>query len=152
MELVKSPNKWSCLPTSFAMACDRDLDSLLLELGHNGSEIIWPTLPEPLCRRGFHIQELIYVVYHLGHCVMPFEARPCSTNQGHGSLYEIPFNQDPQQRLMAIMQGVYGVITGTTLNGQPHAVAWDGVKIFDPAGIKYGLDNFILDTFWLVRY
>ena len=32
--------------------------NLIERLGHDGSEIIYPDLPEPICRRGFHTQEL----------------------------------------------------------------------------------------------
>lgn len=148
MDLQHSPNRWSCLPTAFAMVLGKSLIELVHEIGHDGSEVIWPDSPDPYCRRGFHVQELINVLYHYGLTATPFEACPCSISKGSVSPYSVPL--DPK-RLEYIMTETHGVITGTTLDGQPHAVAWNGSKIFDPNGTKYGLEKFILETYWLIR-
>ena len=66
MELQQRPEPWMCMPLAFAMALDMPVADLLAAIGHDGSEIVFPSLPEPLCRRCFHIQELIQVALSRG--------------------------------------------------------------------------------------
>jgi hypothetical protein len=74
------PNRWSCLVTAFAMALDIPVAELIRLVGHDGSEIVNPELPEPGCRRGFHIQEMIEACWSQGHSVTPIEVFPQSMN------------------------------------------------------------------------
>lgn len=78
MKLIKQPNRWSCLPTAFAMALDVPLEDIIAYVGHDGGELKWPALPEPFCRRCFHIQELVNYCYAKGVAVIPFETYPAS--------------------------------------------------------------------------
>lgn len=55
---LKSTDKWTCLLDSFAMCLDIDPAIITKELGHDGSQIIWPGHYDPYCRRGFHIDEM----------------------------------------------------------------------------------------------
>lgn len=73
---INNPNAWSCLPTAFAMALGVDLNYILKDIGHDGSEITHAGLPEPLNRRGFHMQELIKVATQRDHAVTPIELAP----------------------------------------------------------------------------
>ena len=72
MKIQKQPNRWSCLPTSFAMILDVDVNELIRKIGHDGSEILWPNLEEPYCRRAFHIEEIAMVCYGLGYYLVWF--------------------------------------------------------------------------------
>ena len=76
MRLLRKPERWMCLPTSFAMVLDLPLSAIFDEIGHDGSQIIWPDLPEPTCRRGFHPQELIHVCLNHGHAATRVELYP----------------------------------------------------------------------------
>jgi hypothetical protein len=58
MILQKSPNKWSCLPTAVAMAIGVPVESLIRDIGHDGSQIIFPELKDPFCRRGFDFTDI----------------------------------------------------------------------------------------------
>ena len=64
------------MPLAFAMALDMPVADLLAAIGHDGSEIVFPSLPEPLCRRCFHVQELIQVALSRGLAVTPVELFP----------------------------------------------------------------------------
>ena len=89
MELQHRPEPWMCMPLAFAMALDMPVADLLAAIGHDGSEIVFPSLPEPLCRRCFHIQELIQVCLgsrlrrhaqsNCSPCLQPTEAGPHKT-------------------------------------------------------------------------
>jgi hypothetical protein len=150
MELIKTPNRWSCLPTSFAMACRVPVESFLKLIGNDGSEIIRLEEPEPLKRRGFHVQECIYVAYTFGYMTTPFEAEPILTI-GRGVDCAITFPNGNRQRMIDLVAGSIGVLTGTTMSGQPHAVAWNGNRVYNPKGEITTIDEFNIQTFWLVR-
>lgn len=132
------------------MVLDIPVSKIIADVGHDGSDIMWPQLPEPRCRRAFHIQELIQVSYDLGYLVTPFEAVPLLT-AGDG-IIDIQFKEAPKQRFQRIMRGNYGVITGATPQGSPHAVAWNGDVIFDTNEKIYPISNFVLDTFWMLSH
>lgn len=145
MRHLIQPNRWTCLPTSFAMVLCRTLDEILAGVGHDGSEILWPDLPEPRCRRGFHIQEMISYAWSQGFTVTPFQAVPRLAPDD----LETPVSIRPLVDLRQILDGRIAVLTGLSGRGSPHAVAWDGKLIRDPNGETYGLDKFALEAAWL---
>lgn len=151
MRSQRSPNRWSCLPTSFAMVLDVAVEALIIQLGHDGSQILWPDLPEPYRRRGFHIQEMIDFSWHLGYTVTQFEALPVSQGRADVQPIAIPMRWAPSERLKSVMSVCNGVITGETLRGQPHAVAWDKNSCLDPNGETYNLEQFRLQCFWAIK-
>src|SRR5262249_31798948 len=126
MKLQTQPNRWSCLPTSFAMALGVPVAELIAMIGHDGSEVRW-VAPEPFSRAGFHAQELIRCAWKLGFSVTEFQAIPLLRNRTSNAVKAIDnlvfFRH-------ALKQGI-GVLTGKAINSSPHAVAWDGQQIFD---------------------
>lgn len=128
------PNQWSCLPTAFAIALDMPVDEFLRYLSHNGSEIIWPQLSEPGCRRGFHIQECIRVLDRLGYTVTPFEAVPCHAPSMDLPPYRLLFGGSELAALKQfeiIINSSFGVLTGLSRVG--HAVAYERGTVCDPS-------------------
>jgi hypothetical protein len=67
---MRQPTPWSCLPTAFAMTSGVSMKEILEVIGHDGSEICWPDLEEPFCRRGFCVQEIVVAGLILGFSVM----------------------------------------------------------------------------------
>lgn len=138
MLIQKQPNNWSCLPAAFAIAIDMDVLDFIRHIGHDGSEIVWPMLKEPACRRGYHIQECLSVLYRAGFTATPFEAIP-----QHIPAFTVPAipilfggsEEAAMQRFTKIIQQTKGVITGTSLVG--HAVAYDNGLIYDCSVYAY---------------
>lgn len=130
MEPQRQPNRWTCLPTSFAMACDVPLEHFLSLIGHDGSEIQWPALQEPLCRRAFHVQECIWAASLCGYTVTPYECDPQLAPCQHATVLRV----EPWWRIDTIIKG-FGVITGEVKRGR-HAVAFDFGIIYDPNGVS----------------
>lgn len=64
--MIKQPNLWSCVPTSLANLLDLSLTKVIDIFGHDGSEIIYPDLPEPQNRRCFTEDELLVAAWKLG--------------------------------------------------------------------------------------
>jgi len=120
---------------------------LIEKIGHDGSEVWWPRLPDPQSRRGFHIQELIDIAFTCGFAVTPFEAWPVSRGE---TCIPVPLRIPAEQRIYSIATGRPGVATGVNGKGVPHAIAWDGSKVLDCAGRITRLEDFGLQVFWAV--
>lgn len=144
--MILQPNKWSCLPTAFSYILDVSIEEIFRYLGHDGSEILWPHLPEPFCRRSFHTQEMIYFCNSLGFFVTPFEAAPQSAPQFDSKPFELNFEEELQK----ILFYEDGVVTGESRKNMPHAIAWKEGRVFDPSGICDSLDNFSIETFFQI--
>lgn len=142
---MKSPNGWSCLPCSFATVLGVTLEEILEYVGHNGSDIMWPELPEPKCRKGFHIQEMISFSFEKGRTVTPFEPVPLSIPVEGAKPCIITFRYGAQNRMNSLLTGRNGVLEG---NG--HAVAWYNGIIHDPALGINRLEDFPIRRFWLI--
>lgn len=129
------------------MALDMDID-----LGHDGSEIIWDGLPDNYSRRNFHIQEIIDFCWKRGILLVPIEPCPASIPPVEGvAPYIIPF-ENPDERFSEYIKGNIAVFEGVMQETKKrHAVAWDGEKIFDPSGKIVTFHNFAVETCWLIR-
>lgn len=141
MLLEKSPNNWSCTLTSFAMALKCPISELLSEIGHDGSEIIFPGLPEPMRRRAFHVQEFIVPCISRDFALVLVEAQPVMGSKA--GIAKLPTNAKILQNFMSKYEGVvFGQI-----NNQMHAVAWNGKIAYDPAGYLHNLGGFSIREF-----
>ncbi len=135
MKLLRSSQTWGCILTSAAMVLDCTERELIQLIGHDGSEIIFPELCKPACHKGFHVQEIVLAALKLEIALIRFESRPVQTPD-HKNFYELTnmynFEDFIQQRI--------GILVGSTTR-YGHAVAWDGVKIYDPRGRIYRLSD-----------
>ena len=57
---------WSCYLDATVKCTGVHEGQLLSLIGHDGSEIIAPHLPEPFCRRGFHPYSVAIAMLNLG--------------------------------------------------------------------------------------
>ncbi len=125
------------MPLAFAMALDTPVADLLAAIGHDGSEVVFPTLPEPSCRRCFHIQELIQVALSRGFAVTPVELFPVLQPTEVGPFHKTVFYADNNwRRFEATIQNSRGVIDGTGAR-LGHVVAYDHGHIYDPRSPVY---------------
>lgn len=58
--------KWQCVPVAFSIVTDISANELMGRLGHDGSEIVDPSMTDPLCRRGFTCQEMLSILPEYG--------------------------------------------------------------------------------------
>jgi hypothetical protein len=152
MKLEIKPNQWSCLATSFSMALGIPTSVFYEIAGHDGGKILWGWLPEPQCRRGFHISEAVFVAMMANHSATPFELFPVI---GPSRSSEMPKWMGPSDHKVlygnyalasdetnwSIFEGLIhnhtGVIEARTRSGNWHAVAFEKGNIFDPDGREY---------------
>ncbi len=144
-------NNWSCLPQAFATALDLTVDEFINLIGHDGSLIMWPHLPEPLCRRGHTIQECIKVCLGLGYAVTPI-----AITYKHRSTSDIePLNMYDRDFFNAQVRISKGVLTGATKKCH-HAVAYINGYVYETSGSIYPFDstqpfhNFIPECLWRI--
>ena len=137
MELQHRSEPWMCMPLAFAIAVDMPVDDLLAAIGHDGSEIVFPSLPEPLCRRCFHVQELIQVALSRGFAVTPIELFPVLQPADDAPIHTTVLYADNNwRRFEATIQASRGVIHGTGARFG-HTVAYDHGHVYDPRGSVY---------------
>lgn len=143
---------WSCLLDAFSLVLN--IPSGLIEkwIEHDGGDIIWEGLKEPLCRRGFHIQELIDFCYHNNYYVIPIEAMPsCKPMLGKNIKTFYLFKEEEAiNRLFQYVKDAKGIFTGLTVNNKRHAIGWKDNKIIDPAGKIKEFGQFQIETFWMI--
>lgn len=153
MILLKQPNAWSCGPTALAMLLGRSVDEIISKIGHDGSEIVFPNEPEPVCRRAFHVQELIdCAFFEYGMILLEINACPAtSTNRNPEGFVIYEFNWE--RRLNQYMSGSSGLVMGQSNAAESHMMAWDGLKIYDPREPKKlslsELNDFQIESFFL---
>lgn len=108
--------------------------------GHDGGEIVFPDLPEPLCRRGFHVCEANRVAMILGHSATPFELMPQIASKTRDTIRCFYNAQDERfnwSLFTAQIDYTRGVIECMTPNGNYHAVAYSKGRIYDPDGREF---------------
>ena len=142
MRKIVQPNSWSSLPCAFASIVKKDVGDVFDFLGHDGSEIIFPTLRDPFCRRGFHIQEMYSWCLWQNYCVSTFTTHiGFQPTEGHSVVY-------PSTRIEEYVHHYFGVFTGQLPDGSLHSIAWDGQRAMDPSdGMIKILDDFAVTQF-----
>jgi hypothetical protein len=148
MNLLQQPNKWSCFPTAVAMVLGVEVETVIQAVGHDGSEIVWPSLEDPFRRRCFHPQEIQDAVEKAFHCVMViYDLDPVSYNEFSDKI----FRPCGKERVKKVLESYDGVLAGITMKGNfRHAVAWNKQKqlCYDPMGHRYGIDLFKPEFFF----
>lgn len=108
-------------------------------IGHDGGEIIFPELQEPICRRGFHTQELIELAMSFGESPTPFQMFPSTRSECGQYEYTLHTGSqcDKRRELFSkLIHRTQGVLEGRG-HVCHHAVAYDTGKILDPDGREY---------------
>jgi len=137
MDLQHHSESWMCMPLAFAMVLDMPVADLLTIIGHDGSEVLFPSLPEPLCRRCFHIQEFIQVALLRGLAVTPVELFPVLQPTEVGPFHKTVLYADNNWRRFEVtIQNSKGIIDGTGAHLR-HTVAYDHGRIYDPRAAIY---------------
>ncbi|MFW9874532.1 MAG: hypothetical protein ACFFG0_15610, partial [Candidatus Thorarchaeota archaeon] len=141
MYLQKGTDQIDCMLAAAAMVMDIPLAELKERIHHDAFEKIFPNAPEPMCYRGYHIQEIIDQAFLNGWHVMEIQTKPslvCFADGNKDSEFFIPINDN---RIKVYLGNFSGIIGGILPGITAHAVAWDHKekKIYDPCGEVYKL-------------
>ncbi len=137
----------NCLAIAAAMALELEYKELIERIGHDGQAIIFPDLPDPGRRQGFHIQEIIDVAIDLGVAVTPIEALPYSTPDGV-KVYGVNFKVE---RFQNHLKNARGVITGMKKTWR-HAVFWEGFYAWESPNTYHSYENLHMDIDCFYRF
>jgi hypothetical protein len=129
-----------CLARAFAKILQVNIEEMFEEIGHDGSEIIFPELSHPYNRRGFHPRELIDFCLCRGLSVTQIERYPLSRAPISHTVYSVPTKEDS---FLKYLRFGNGVLTGSYPNRPPHAIPWF-------VG-KSELENFFPRIFFLIQ-
>ena len=105
------------------------------------SEIVFPTEPEPQCRRGFHVQEFIRPALNRGYALSEIEANP------YIEVDDKRVEINSFHELTDFMLHFIGVVIGMKADGQCHAVAWDRKVFYEVDGKRYEHIDMTLHAF-----
>lgn len=141
MNLIRQPNEFSCLPTSYAMVTGKTPEYYFKEIGHDGSAECFPGAVPPFDRRCFSSPECAEVAYHLG-----YYSYEIPNGYSHGKLIINP-DINKMYKYMAKHKGV--ILGKFNYSVTAHAMAWDGHEVYDPTGFvtlkeAYEIDSFII--------
>jgi hypothetical protein len=136
------------------MATDLTPQEIIEVVGHDGSQILDPTAPEPSGRVGFHIQEMVYACIGHRKTATCLQAAPVSVVNGK---QHIILGMDVVVREM--IRWRRGVAICRTASGRGHAVAFEKNVIYDPDGGEpwvYSYDaaayrNLFVAEVWLIK-
>lgn len=146
MQFHFQPTKWSCLPTSFAMVLGVTPKDIIDWCGHDGSEIIWPELEDPMKRRAFCLQEMVdFSVLQMRYPVI-VQVDASYGPQASDTLFN-PFHEGWHERVSRYLE-TDAVLLGLTKSGKHHAVAWDASQgvVLDPSKGQAQLDEYELEA------
>ena len=150
MKLLKQPND-SCLLYAAAMVLDEPPEKLIREIGHDGQSVWWAELSKSFQIRSFNIQEIIDCFIHRGLGLMPIHLYPCNVPPvGMVKPRMVWDAKKCDARFINLIENVEAIITGQRKDSLvSHAVAWDGKKVYDPMGMIYEIDKFMVKEAWL---
>lgn len=133
---------WGCVINSFAYAADIPIQDLLDKVGHDGSQVVFPTLPEPFNRRGFSVGELTRVLLqHYDMAVVTLNRQDYVYN----SMSDYPY-MVPNSNLIED----YVQCAKYTVSNDRHMCGVRYGTLYDSRGICTKLDEFNWDTLYLI--
>jgi len=128
-----------CVAASLAMAFDKPLDEVIVELGFDRLE--YPFEPPFELRPKVPSMDIIvdWAYTAMGVAMVPFERNPvCSP---HENCKPVPVWSSGENMFRQQLNYGPGVIECLTLRGLGHMVAWDGLSVFDPRGYYYKFED-----------
>lgn len=129
------------------MVLDVSLDDVLKHISYDASEIVWPELQEPLCRRAYHIEHMQYVAREYKVALVPYVQEFGYRPQGQ----QFVDYYSCHKVLKEVLKAHDGMLLGNYVgSNNRHSVAWNAIErtIYDPAHRLAHLDEFRIESFY----
>jgi len=151
----------TCMLYSAAMLLDITTEMVIKEIGHDGSEILWPKNDKHLdmCA-AYHIQEIQDICMGRGYALASIEVWPIYGpnmdeflevyhKQNDDLTVERFFNCIKNRKALLILE----CNEDTKNENRTHACAWDGKNIYDPNGSIYPPEDLesVYEADWNIR-
>jgi len=122
------------------MALDIPVEDAVRLVGHGGGAIVFPELNEPMCRRGFHQQELVELAIRFEVYPVPYQLFPCTRSECGRYTYTLHARDwrvsERRKAFHELIANTHGVLEGKGESCH-HAVAYDHGRILDPDGQEF---------------
>lgn len=150
MNMYKMPkNKPVCTLYAAAMVLGVEPGALAEEIGSDGLEVWWPNKGSPHCYRGIHIEELITPCLTRGYMMMNFSFYPMLASGPDVEPKPIYTPAEAAVRFNRIISLRLAIIF-VHVGGVRHAVAWNGVSVYDPRGSVHELNDYLIEDAYVL--
>jgi hypothetical protein len=130
------------------MATESTLEHYIEKLGHDGSELWWPDIPDPYGRRCFDVQECANVAFKLGYFVHEIR-NSYAYGPPDREPRKIEVNPKFLENMMFEGQGIL-LVTPKYNDQNSHCVAWDRKEVFDPLGFMTCKEYYNIESFLMI--
>ena len=128
----------TCLIAALAMVWDIKFEEVVKMIGHTG-------VPQ-----GIHNQEVVDAILKQGMAMVIIEAHPAIVDPLTKKIESMWTENQRDRRFEEYLKNRKAVLIGVNKQGAPHAVAYDGEDVFDPASsVRYPLEDFTIKEAWL---
>ena len=122
----------NCFLKAASLALQVSEAELIMEIGHDGTEIWFPMERGCVQKRGFHLQEIQDCFMRRGKGLVYIEAEPVSGTDS-GATHDVPM---PEGRMDDLLDRYDGILVGHSSDNIPHAVFWNHVLNEQIANVK----------------
>jgi hypothetical protein len=149
MELLRQYGH-HCTIYAAAMVLDTQPQQLINEIGHDGTEIIYPDREHPHNMRGVHKQEILDCFARRGYGILQVEIMPVLGNV-HGDSTPVYNKETAVARFLTYLTDHRSILygQGPHTGEAMHAVAYERGIVYDPVGVTYNIDDFIVAEAWI---
>lgn len=145
MQLIKQRG-YTCVIASLAMVWKLEFDQVVNLFGHDGTELTFPGSRRP--EKGIHSQEVLDVALKRGYAMVVIQFYPVQgPGDGKGERL-VWYKFRCQDRFHDYLINCYSVLIGKNKEGRPHAVAFDGLQVYDPDKGIYSTADFEIREAW----
>lgn len=136
----------NCFIKAMSMVTGINEAKIIKQVGHDGTQIVFPNARFPYCCRGFHKQELIDVAIKNQWMVITVQSNPgLSPFVGDDPDFSIPWD------LAWYLDNFDGIICGAN-SDRSHAVAWVNKQLIDKGKVIETIDFEIIEFLGFKRF
>lgn len=129
MNFIRQRFRWECAAASTAMLCGATIQEVIDFCGHDGSDVVLPNLPTPMCHRGFAMEEMVDFALTKGIGLVQVNAFPVVTPDGEHErdLWSEAYCEERMQSYLEYHTGLLiGRVKSPSANW--HVIVWDHEK------------------------
>lgn len=145
MKLIKQRG-YNCIIASLAMVWGIEFDEVVKLIGHDGQKKVFLKSDRPYV--GIHSQEVLDAAIKHGYAMNIIQYYPVQGPQDGKGSQIVWSNDDCYIRFRDYLINKYSVLIGLNKEGRTHAVAFDGVQVYDPDVGLYSISDFEINEAW----
>lgn len=145
MRLIEQQG-YNCIIASLAMVWKLEFDEVVKLIGHDGTSLQFPASDRPYV--GIHSQEVLDVALKRGDAMVIIQFYPMQ-GPGDGKGAKLVWTAAScYRRFRDYLINKHSVLIGETEGGRGHAVAFDGLQVYDPNCVIESLSDFEIREAW----